>query len=74
MQDKNLFSFVEKPRKFIIAITNLCGVSTKLNKHIVFTMQMYKKLKTKTVNKLYSQWCCHSQFLVCTLRQRRHVG
>ena len=26
------------------AIINLCGVSTKLNKYIVFTMQTYKKL------------------------------
>ena len=39
-----LLSFVETPRKFIIAIINLCGVSTKLNKYIVFTMQTYKKL------------------------------
>ena len=72
-----LFSFVETPRKFIIAvlsirklgsssvliiriiistdedpslriestaIINLRGVSTKLNKYIVFTMQTYKKL------------------------------
>ena len=29
-----LFSFVETPRKFIIAIINLRGVSTKLNKYI----------------------------------------
>ena len=28
------------------AIINLRGVSTKLNKYIVFTMQTYKKLKT----------------------------
>ena len=73
-----LLSFVETPRKFIIAelsirklgsssvliiiistdedpslriessaIINLRGVSTKLNKYIVFTMQTYKKLKTK---------------------------
>ena len=39
-----LLSFVDTPRKFIIAI-NLRGVSTKLNKYIVFTMQTYKKLK-----------------------------
>ena len=70
-----LLSFVETPRKFIIAelsirklgsssvlimiistdedpslriessaIINLRGVSTKLNKYIVFTMQTYKKL------------------------------
>ena len=26
-----VFGFVETPRKFIIAIINLCGVSTKLN-------------------------------------------
>ena len=30
-----LFSFVEIPRKFIIAIINLRGVSTKLNKYNV---------------------------------------
>ena len=35
---------METPRKFIIAIINLRGVSTKLNKYIVFTMQTYKKL------------------------------
>ena len=29
------------------AIINLRGVSTKLNKYIVFTMQTYKKLKFK---------------------------
>ena len=29
-----LLSFVETPRKFINAIINLRGVSTKLNKHI----------------------------------------
>ena len=60
-----LLSFVETPRKFIIAelsiyyystdedpslriessaIVNLRGVSTKLNKYIVFTMERYKKL------------------------------
>ena len=39
-----LLSFVETPRKFIIAIINLRGVSTKLNKYIVFTMKTYKKL------------------------------
>ena len=72
-----LLSFVETPRKFIIAelsvhklgslsvliiptdedpslriessaIINLRGVSRKLNKYIVFTMQTYKKLFTKT--------------------------
>ena len=31
------------------AIINLRGVSTKLNKYIVFTMQTYKKLKFKLV-------------------------
>ena len=35
---------METPRKFVIAIVNLRGVSTKLNKYIVFTMQTYKKL------------------------------
>ena len=46
-----LFSFVETPLKFIIitiiiAIYYLRGVSTKLNKYIIFTMQTYKELKT----------------------------
>ena len=31
------------------AIINLRGVSTKLNKYIVFTMQTYKKLKSSNV-------------------------
>ena len=31
------------------AIINLSGVSTKLNKYIVFTMQTYKKLKQELV-------------------------
>ena len=31
-----LLSFVETPRKFIIAIINLRGVSTKLNKYIAY--------------------------------------
>ena len=31
------------------AIINLRGVSTKLNKYIVFTMQTYKKLITKFI-------------------------
>ena len=76
-----MLSFVETPRKFIIAelsirklgsssvliisiistdedpslriessaIINLRGVSTKLNKYIVFTMQTYKKLITYTL-------------------------
>ena len=39
-----LFSFVETPRTFIIAIINLRDVSTKLNKYIAFTMQTYKEL------------------------------
>ena len=36
---------METPRKFII-IYYLRGVSTKLNKYIIFTMQTYKKLIT----------------------------
>ena len=31
------------------AIINLRGVSTKLNKYIVFTMQTYKKLKFRNI-------------------------
>ena len=86
-----LLSFVETPRKFIIAelsirkigsssvlitsvhnniistdedpslriessaIINLRGVSTKLKKYIVFTMQTYKKLITFTLLHVY---CC----------------
>ena len=34
------------------AIINLRGVSTKLNKYIVFTMQTYKKLFTNVINYL----------------------
>ena len=37
------------------AIINLRGVSTKLNKYIVFTMQTYKKLK----NNLIGRMCVH---------------
>ena len=33
-----LLSFVETPRKFIIAIINLRGVSTKLNKYNKITL------------------------------------
>ena len=39
-----LFSVVETQRKFIIYLF-LRGVSTKLNKYIVLTLQTYKKLK-----------------------------
>ena len=48
-----LLSFVETPRKFIIQIINLRGVSTKLNKYIVFTMQTYKKLNIMRVLPLH---------------------
>ena len=34
------------------AIINLCGVSTKLNKYILFTTQTYKKLN-KTLPSIY---------------------
>ena len=36
------------------AIINLRGVSTKLNKYIVFTMQTYKKLMMTLLNRLHS--------------------
>ena len=39
-----LFSFVETPHKFIYF-----GVSTKLNKYIVFTMQTYKKRNSNII-------------------------
>ena len=38
------YNFVETPRKFIIAIINLSGVSTKLHFNLIFTMQTYKEL------------------------------
>ena len=37
------------------AVINLRGVSTKLNKYIVFTMQTYKKLITE----LYGEYTLH---------------
>ena len=37
------------------AIINLRGVSTKLNKYIVFTMQTYKKLITDELREKFSQ-------------------
>ena len=73
LRNKNvmyLFTFVETPRKFIIAelstdedpslriessaIINLRGVSTKLNKCIVFTIQTYKKLKNVMIDAVES--------------------
>ena len=49
----NIISTDEDPSLRIgsSAIINLRGVSTKLNKYIVFTMQTYKKLKTGIVDK-----------------------
>ena len=38
------------------AIINLRGVSTKLNKYIVFTMQTYKKLKYLFVLDYVPHW------------------
>ena len=43
-----LLSFVETPRKFIIAIINLRGVSTKLNKYT----QLYPAFKTLNLQRL----------------------
>ena len=37
------------------AIINLRGVSTKLNKYIVFTMQTYKKLKLSVTGSIISK-------------------
>ena len=48
---KYLLSVVETPRKFIIAIINLRGVSTKLNKYMVFTMQTYKNISIVYIHK-----------------------
>ena len=42
------------------AIINLRGVSTKLNKYIVFTMQTYKKLNFK----YYSTTIFYSTFFI----------
>ena len=42
-----LFSFVETPRKFIIAIINLRGVSTKLNKYNVICVLMRVLMQQK---------------------------
>ena len=36
------------------AIINLRGVSTNLNKYIVFTMQTYKKLKSEVIKILHA--------------------
>ena len=40
------------------AIINLRGVSTKLNKYIVFTMQTYKKLIMESVTVLTLKLTC----------------
>ena len=37
------YNFVETPRKFIIGIINLRGVSTKLYFNLIFTMHSYKE-------------------------------
>ena len=42
-----LFSFVETPRKFIIVIINLRGVSTKLNKYS-FTVISFTKIANES--------------------------
>ena len=44
------------------AIINLGGVSTKLNKYIVFTMQTYKKLITRA----FIAWCRHAAAMFLT--------
>ena len=49
------------------AIINLRGVSTKLNKYIVFTMQTYKKLKNgrvKIANSLYAAFSLGINLLI----------
>ena len=53
-----LLSFVETPRKFIIAIINLRGVSTKLNKYkykiaILQSMQLSKYVFLATLMRLH---------------------
>ena len=40
-------------------IINLRGVSTKLNKYIVFIMQTYKELKNEYPYKFKTMNCCH---------------
>ena len=49
------------------AIINLRGVSTKLNKYIVFTMQTYKKLNS-AIGKHFSD-CEHAQYLASLQNQ-----
>ena len=49
-----LFGFVETPRKFIIAIINLRGVSTKLNKYNWKSVEIYFQLGIK-IDKLGSK-------------------
>ena len=54
--NSRIISTDEDPRLRIESsgIINLRGVSTKLNKYIVFTMQMYKKLILNFLTKLHS--------------------
>ena len=49
------------------AIINLRGVSTKLNKYIVFTMQTYKKLKCD-ICKIYAYTVKNERFLYLPYR------
>ena len=99
-----LFSFVETPRKFIIAelsirklgsssgliilllllalmkiraessaIINLRGVSTKLNKYIVFTMQTYKKLTRYLILKSILVYKNQVPNLFCKMRSCKQL-
>ena len=53
---------METLRKFIIAIINLRGVSTKLNKYIVFICK-------RTRNSLQNLYCCKSTNLIPSTRR-----
>ena len=48
-----LLSFVETPRKFIIAIINLRGVSTKLNKYKSCFVEIFMQLENESLHVLF---------------------
>ena len=70
-------------RKFIIAIINLRGVSTKLNKYIVFTMQTYKKLIRSSIcfnlyplaysNSYTKKLGCYTSYLIYVFNYASYV-
>ena len=58
------------------AIINLRGVSTKLNKYIVFTMQTYKKLNSFRYYEfsLLRYYGPQQSFLSFHFRYKQHLG